>query len=134
MIHPVKQGEMGELPWAQLASDAANAPLIAVTAPPENWLTTLRKVAWHMDGPGYSPAVYPLWHLMKRARAEGVPVLLEGQGADEALAGYPQYAVLELLAYLSGKSGQRHLRHRRAAFSRSRAQRRGRQTVSRDGA
>ncbi len=101
------QGELGELPWAQLASDAVHAPLIAVPAPQEDWLNTLRKIAWHMDGPGYSPAVYPLWHLMQRARAEGVPVLLEGQGADEALAGYPQYAVLELLGYLSGKSGQR---------------------------
>lgn len=59
-----------------------------------------------MDGPGYSPAVYPLWHLMQRARSEGIPVLLEGQGADEALAGYPQYAVLEMLAYMSGRSGQ----------------------------
>lgn len=101
------EGEMGELSWAQLASDAARAPLIPVAAPPEDWLATLRKVAWHMDGPGYSPAVYPLWHLMRRARVEGVPVLLEGQGADEALAGYPQYAVLELLGYLSGRSGQR---------------------------
>ena len=102
-------GEQGELAWAQIASGAVNSPLIAVPSPQEGWLDTLRKVAWHMDGPGYSPAVYPLWHLMQRARAEGVPVLLEGQGADEALAGYPQYAVLELLAYLSGKSGQRSL-------------------------
>ena len=101
------EGEVGELPWAQRASDAVHAPLIAVAAPQADWLQTLRKVAWHMDGPGYSPAVYPLWHLMQRARAEGVPVLLEGQGADEALAGYPQYAVLELLGYLSGQSGQR---------------------------
>lgn len=101
------EGEMGELPWAKLASDAVHAPLIAVSAPQQDWLQTMRKVAWHMDGPGYSPAVYPLWHLMQRARAEGVPVLLEGQGADEALAGYPQYAVLELLGYVSGKSGQR---------------------------
>lgn len=100
------KGETGELPWAKLASDAMRAPLVAVPAPQQDWLCTLRKVAWHMDGPGYSPAVYPLWHLMQRARAEGVPVLLEGQGADEALAGYPQYAVLEMLAYLSGKSGQ----------------------------
>lgn len=100
------EGESGELPWAQLASDAIHAPLIPVSAPQEDWLHTMRKVAWHMDGPGYSPAVYPLWHLMQRARAEGVPVLLEGQGADEALAGYPQYAVLELLDYLSGKSSQ----------------------------
>jgi asparagine synthase (glutamine-hydrolysing) len=101
------EGEVGELPWAQLASDAVHAPLIAVSAPQADWLQTLRKVAWHMDGPGYSPAVYPLWHLMQRARTEGVPVLLEGQGADEALAGYPQYAVLELLGYLAGQSGQR---------------------------
>ena len=101
------EGEVGELPWAQRASEAVHAPLIAVAAPQADWLHTLRKVAWHMDGPGYSPAVYPLWHLMNRARAEGVPVLLEGQGADEALAGYPQYAVLELLRYLSGQSGQR---------------------------
>jgi asparagine synthase (glutamine-hydrolysing) len=100
------EGEAGELPWAQQAADAVHAPLIAVPAPQADWLNTLRKVVWHMDGPGYSPAVYPLWHLMRRARAEGVPVLLEGQGADEALAGYPQYAVLDVLSYAFGRSGQ----------------------------
>jgi asparagine synthase (glutamine-hydrolysing) len=97
----------GERAWAELASGAANARLIPVAAPQESWLQTLRTISWHMDAPGYSPAVYPLWHLMKRARTEGVPVLLEGQGADEALAGYPQYAVIEALAYLRGHSGER---------------------------
>jgi asparagine synthase (glutamine-hydrolysing) len=96
----------GEKHWAEIASKSANGRLIPVAAPQEEWLGTLRKIAWHMDAPGYSPAVYPLWHLMKRARAEGVPVLLEGQGADEALAGYPQYAVLDLLAYMGGRSQQ----------------------------
>ena len=103
------QGEAGELPWAQRASTAANSPLIPVEAPQQDWLQMLRQIAWHMDGPGYSPAVYPLWHLMKRARADGMPVLLEGQGADEALAGYPQYAVLDLLSYIGGKSEGRTL-------------------------
>lgn len=98
------QGEMGELPWAKLASEASHAKLIPVVAPQSGWLKTMHKIAWHMDGPGYSPAVYPLWCLMSQARSEGVPVLLEGQGADEALAGYPQYAVLELLDYLFGQS------------------------------
>lgn len=92
--------------WAELACKAVDAPLIPVAAPQEEWLETLRQIAWHMDAPGYSPAVYPLWHLMKRARAEGVPVLLEGQGADEALAGYPQYAVLDLLSYLGNRTGE----------------------------
>lgn len=97
------KNEPGELHWAELASKAVRAPLIAVSAPQDDWLQIMRKVAWHMDGPGYSPAVYPLWHLMRRARAEGVPVLLEGQGADEALAGYPQYAVLDLLKNITDK-------------------------------
>ncbi len=114
--------EPGELSWAKLASNAMHAPLIPVTAPQDDWLHTLRKVVWHMDGPGYSPAVYPLWHLMQRARAEGVPVLLDGQGADEALAGYPQYAVLELLGYLSCQSRQR--RSPTGIWSRMRALRR----------
>ncbi|WP_035383199.1 asparagine synthase (glutamine-hydrolyzing) [Ferriphaselus sp. R-1] len=112
-------GEVGELPWAQRASDAAHAPLIPVAAPADDWLATLRKVAWHMDGPGYSPAVYPLWHLMKRARSEGVPVLLEGQGADEALAGYPQYAVLDLLDRLSDHPAPGDLMTRFAAMRRT---------------
>ena len=53
-----------------------------------------------MDGPGFSPAVFPLWAIMARARAAGVPVLLEGQGADELLAGYPQHGAAHLAATL----------------------------------
>ena len=98
--------DVGELPWAEIAAQASHAELRPVAAPSHDWLDTLRKLTWHMDAPGYSPAVYPLWYLMQQARSEDVPVLLEGQGADEALAGYPQYVVLELLYYLSGKSGQ----------------------------
>ena len=90
----------GELDWAKKASQVVGATLNEVCAPRSDWLQVMSKVVWHMDGPGYSPAVYPLWCLMKKARADGVPVLLEGQGADEALAGYPQYAVLELMSFL----------------------------------
>jgi asparagine synthase (glutamine-hydrolysing) len=101
-------GETGELSWAQRASAPLRSTLLAVEAPEDDWLVTLRQIAWHLDGPGYSPAVYPLWHLMRRARTERVPVLLEGQGADEALAGYPQYAVLELLRYIGGRARPEH--------------------------
>jgi asparagine synthase (glutamine-hydrolysing) len=47
---------------------------------------------------------------MRMARSEGVPVLLEGQGADEALGGYPQYAILELLDYMKGATEPRRPR------------------------
>ena len=99
-------GNQGELGWAQIACEPYAANLEPVSAGRDDWLSVLREVSWHMDGPGYSPAVYPLWCLMRRARQRGVPVLLEGQGADEALAGYPQYAALELLEWLRGNSTQ----------------------------
>jgi asparagine synthase (glutamine-hydrolysing) len=86
-----------ELPWAVIASDAASSPLVKSVSRKENWLETMKKIAWHMDGPGYSSAVYPLWNLMNDAKAMDIPVLLEGQGADEALAGYPQYVILNML-------------------------------------
>jgi len=89
--------ERGEAPWAAVAAAPYGIQPTEVEAPKEQWLETLASIAWHMDGPGSSPAVYPLWHLMREARRSGVPVLLEGQGADEALAGYPQYAAIEFL-------------------------------------
>ena len=52
-----------------------------------------KNIVWYMDAPGYSPAVYPMWNLTKLSRQEKIPVLLDGQGADESLAGYAQYKI-----------------------------------------
>lgn len=94
------RAERGEAPWAAAAAAPYGIQPVEVEAPKEQWLDALSLIAWHMDGPGSSPAVYPLWHLMREARRSGVPVLLEGQGADEALAGYPQYAAIDFLQHL----------------------------------
>lgn len=99
--------DRGEAHWARLACKPYGIRLIEVESPPDSWLDTLWKVVWHMDGPGYSPAVYPLWFLMKEARKQEVPVLLEGQGADEAFGGYPQYGILDF--FQKWESAFRHL-------------------------
>lgn len=91
----------GEEHWAAVAAAKTGATLIPVEAGREQWVETLRRIAWHMDGPGYSPAVYPAWRIMREARARGIPVILEGQGADELLAGYPQHGAVELRRMLS---------------------------------
>jgi asparagine synthase (glutamine-hydrolysing) len=83
-----------DLSWAVRAAKRANVEHIAVDAPKENWISSLREIVKIMDGPGYSPAVYPLWLLMGRAREMGVKVILEGQGADETFGGYPQHHAL----------------------------------------
>lgn len=106
----------GELEWARRAAAAADCPLVPVEASRRDWLSVMTEVVWYMDGPGYSPAVYPLWRLMQKARAERIPVLLEGQGADEALAGYPQYAALDLLDSLHHGADLRKLAGRLLAM------------------
>ena len=77
-----------------------------VVSAPDHWIDTLRKIAWHLDSPINSPAVVPLWAIMQAARADGVPVLLDGQGGDELLGGYVQYAALDAL-----DSGSEALQH-----------------------
>jgi asparagine synthase (glutamine-hydrolysing) len=83
--------DRGEEDWARRAAEVEGHALISVEAGQEDWLKTLQSIVWHMDGPSQSSAVFPLWTVAKAARAKGVPVLLEGQGADELLGGYAQY-------------------------------------------
>jgi asparagine synthase (glutamine-hydrolysing) len=87
--------------WARLVADRYDVELREVAADVTDWMSVLTKVVWHMDGPGYSPAVFPLWKIMEQARSSGIPVLLEGQGADELLGGYTQYAALAMWDSLS---------------------------------
>jgi asparagine synthase (glutamine-hydrolysing) len=87
--------------WARLVAETYDVDLQQVPADVTDWMGVLTRIVWHMDGPGYSPAVFPLWKIMERARARGIPVLLEGQGADELLGGYTQYAALAIWSSLS---------------------------------
>ena len=51
---------------------------------------------WHLDEPVGSCSAYAQYCVARLAREEGIKVLLDGQGADEQLAGYRKY----ILAYL----------------------------------
>ena len=93
-------GADDELPWAKRAAKRYDVPLYEVPAADEPWLETLERVAWHLDGPVYSPAVIPLWHIMGAASQHGVKVMLEGQGGDEVLGGYVRHVALALLEEL----------------------------------
>ncbi|WP_375297736.1 asparagine synthase (glutamine-hydrolyzing) [Niastella sp. OAS944] len=49
------------------------------------------KICYHQEEPFQSASVLAQYYVYERARQEGVPVLLDGQGADEILAGYHKY-------------------------------------------
>ncbi len=80
--------------------------------PAADWdlLSVLRSVVWHMDGPGISPAVFPLWGIMQTAHGDGVKVLLEGQGADEILGGYSTHLAAAIIDGLSRALQERSAR------------------------
>ena len=51
----------------------------------------LDSIVWHMDEPFRSTSIYAQWKVFQEAKAEGVTVMLDGQGADELLAGYDDF-------------------------------------------
>ncbi|CAN5836426.1 asparagine synthase (glutamine-hydrolyzing) [soil metagenome] len=51
----------------------------------------LDRVLWHMDEPFHSTSQYSQYCVMRKVAETGVNVTLDGQGADELLAGYPGY-------------------------------------------
>lgn len=92
------QARQGELGWAETAARCAGTSVLQVRSSMDDWQSMLPAVVAHLDAPGQSPAVLPLWSIMKRARADGVPVLLEGQGADEILGGYTWYPAAQAVS------------------------------------
>lgn len=51
----------------------------------------LDQVTWHQDEPFGSSSIFAQWSVFALAAEHGIKVMLDGQGADEQLAGYPHY-------------------------------------------
>ncbi len=61
----------------------------------------LDQFIYHQDEPTFSLSQYGEFCVMRLAREHGVPVLLNGQGGDEALCGYRKFAFFYLKQLLS---------------------------------
>ncbi|MCW5583874.1 MAG: asparagine synthase (glutamine-hydrolyzing) [Gammaproteobacteria bacterium] len=48
----------------------------------------LEKMLWHMDYPFGSTSQFSQWCVFEEAKKQGLTVMIDGQGADEQLAGY----------------------------------------------
>lgn len=60
----------------------------------------LDRVIWHMDEPFGSTSMYAQWNVFKAAKKNGLTVMLDGQGADEQLAGYTGFYSVLFAEYL----------------------------------
>lgn len=69
----------------------------------------LERSTWHYEEPVWGGSVYSWWQVMQSVNAGGIKVVLNGQGADELLAGYPRYYPTYLRQLLlGGRAGALH--------------------------
>jgi asparagine synthase (glutamine-hydrolysing) len=96
-----------ERPWVdQVAAQTAVEPHYVY--PDEQGLfDELNDIIWHQDEPFGSASIFYQWSVFKLAHANQIKVMLDGQGADEILAGYhPFFAPFLLGLFKSGKWGK----------------------------
>jgi asparagine synthase (glutamine-hydrolysing) len=55
---------------------------------PEDVFARASDLTWHQDEPFGSTSIFAQWCVFEEARRAGIKVMLDGQGADEQLAGY----------------------------------------------
>ena len=77
--------------WMDLVTKSNRVERHDVWPSSEKFFEELSDVFWHQEEPFTSASVYAQWSVMRLARQNGVTVLLDGQGADEMLAGYHSY-------------------------------------------
>lgn len=67
------------------------AQLTRLASDPGRFFSRLNELMWYQDEPFHSINLLVGFELMRLTAASGIKVVLNGQGADETLAGYPTY-------------------------------------------
>lgn len=55
------------------------------------FISSFEKICYHQEEPFGSASIYAQYKVFELAQQQGIKVLLDGQGADESLAGYNKY-------------------------------------------
>jgi len=82
---------LSEGPQIDLVVEAAKVDAHSVTPEPDELAAESELLHWHQEEPFLSASIYLQWCVMRLAHENGTTVLLDGQGADELLAGYQFY-------------------------------------------
>ncbi len=85
-----------ERAWSDLVNRSVGATPHPVQPAAGDFEHELLDLIWHQEEPFGSTSIYAQWCLMREARRNDVPVLLDGQGGDEILCGYRKYYMFHL--------------------------------------
>ena len=103
--------------FIETVNAATGAEARNITPHPDDLLQEMARLAWHQDEPFGSTSIFAQWSVFRLARENGVVVMLDGQGADEALGGYHGFFGPHLAGLL--RSGRWATFQREAAAIRS---------------
>jgi len=76
---------------ARQLAESQGAVHIEIEFGADDFWQDLPKIVQHMDDPVADYAILPTWKLAAKAKAEGIKVVLSGEGGDEIFAGYGRY-------------------------------------------
>jgi asparagine synthase (glutamine-hydrolysing) len=79
---------LSEERWVNVAGSHGRATVHKVKATPEEMMDDLDRLIAQQDEPFGSTSIYAQYRVFRQAQESGITVMLDGQGADEMLAGY----------------------------------------------
>lgn len=92
-----------ESDYAKLVVNQLNNVSHITTYPEAKTLISdMDSMLYHQDLPIGSTSIFAQWEVMKCANQHNIKVLLDGQGADETLGGYTNFAGIYLVELLKG--------------------------------
>lgn len=91
--------EYDEKIWIDHVCSQANIDAHFVYPELDGLFAELPQIVWHQDEPFGSTSIFAQWNVFKIAALQSIRVMLDGQGADETLAGYHSY----FPSFLTGK-------------------------------
>ena len=83
--------EKDETAYAKQVADQFQLQQHVVTPTAETLLNDIEKLIHQQEEPFQSSSIYAQYKVYELAKREGIKVILDGQGADETLAGYHKY-------------------------------------------
>lgn len=100
---------VSEEKWVDLVNEATGATAHKVKATADDLARDLDRIVSVQGEPFGSTSIYAQYCVFRLAREKGITVTLDGQGADELLAGYQGYPGQRLLSlFESGRYGAMH--------------------------
>ena len=83
--------EKDESAFSKQIADQFKLQQFTVTVSPEEMMNDWTTICHHQEEPFGSASIYAQYKVYELAKQHGIKVLLDGQGADETLAGYHKY-------------------------------------------